>query len=165
MKIEPRYVVPLLTLSALTVAFFLTRRFRPLRPGLALGLRLVAAVPLVVSGSLHLVRPGVYVSLLPPPLPRQAWLIVATGLPEILGAAGLFVPQTRRAAALCLAVFMIAIFPANVHVAGHTVHGLPMPTVPVRTAMQAAYIVLLLVAGWGVPLRRRLGDFRHHQVP
>ena len=152
MTIQPRYAVPLLTLSAVTAAFFLTRRFRPLRPGLALGLRLAAAAPLVASGALPLVRPQAYVSLLPPPFPPQAWIIVVTGLPELAGAAGLFLPQTRRAAALCLALYMIAIFPANVHVAGRIVHGLPMPTIPVRTAMQAAYILLLLVAGWGLPV-------------
>ncbi len=78
-------------------------------------------------------------------------MIVATGVPELLGAAGLLVPRTRRLASICLAVLMIAIFPANVHIAGQTVSGLRMPGVPVRTAMQAAYIALLLLAGWGMP--------------
>jgi uncharacterized membrane protein len=92
-----------------------------------------------------------FVALLPPPFPRQAWLIVLTGLPELLGAAGLWLPRTRKTASVCLAVFLIAIFPANIYVAGQTVAGLPMPRIPTRLAMQAAYILLVLIAGWGVP--------------
>ena len=163
MTMQPRYAVPILTLSALTAAFFLTLRFRPLPPRVALGLRIAAAAPLVASGTLHLLRPQAYLSLIPPPFPRQSWLIVATGLPELLGAAGLFLPATRRSAALCLSLFMVAIFPANVYVAGATVHGILMPTVPVRTTMQAVYILLLLAAGWGVPTRKpstRAANFR-----
>ncbi|RRA48648.1 DoxX family membrane protein [Acidipila sp. EB88] len=149
-----RSIPPVLTLAAVTAAFFLTRRFRPLSPRIGLVVRCIAAAPLVASGIVHLARPSVFTSLLPPPLPQQPWLIVVTGLPELLGAAGLFLPSTRRAAALSLAVFMIAIFPANVYVAGKTVGGLTMPEVPLRTSMQAAYIVLLLVAGWGLPAKR-----------
>ncbi len=153
LTIQPRYVVPMLVLAALTGAFFLARRFRPLGRGASLAVRGLAVAPLFASGMLHLVRPAVFVSLVPPPLPQQSWLIVATGVPELLGAAGLLIPATRRPAAVCLAIFMVAIFPANVYIAGRTVQGLTMPGVPARTAMQAAYIVLLLVAGWGLPAR------------
>ncbi len=48
---------------------------------------------------------------------------------------------------------MIAIFPANVYGANQTVGGLHMPSVPVRLSMQVIYIVLLLIAGWGIPHR------------
>jgi uncharacterized membrane protein len=149
---EARYALPLLALSAVTGAFFLGRRFRPLRGKTAVAVRIAVTLPLVMSGVVHLVRPAVFVALLPPPFPQRAWLIVLTGLPELLGAAGIWVPQTRRTASVCLAVFMIAIFPANIYVAGQTVGGLPMPQVPTRLAMQAVYIVLILLAGWGVPL-------------
>jgi uncharacterized membrane protein len=153
MTIQPRYAVPLVVLSAVTCSFFLTRSHRSLRSGTALALRILAAAPLIGSGILHLITPQAFVALLPPPFPQQAWIIIATGIPELAGAVGLFFPATRRAASLSLAVLMIAIFPANVYVAGHTIHGLAMPGVPVRTAMQAAYILLLLIAGWGVPKR------------
>ncbi len=123
-----------------------------------MGLRLAVAAPLVGSGLLHLARPGMFVALLPPPFPQKAWLIVATGIPELLGAIGLFVPQTRKAAAVCLSVLMIAITPANIYVAGQTISGIPMPSIPVRTTMQAIYILLLLITGWGRP------QFRHGNV-
>ena len=70
---------------------------------------------------------------------------------EFAGAVGLLVPAFTRAASACLAVFMIAIFPANVYAAGQTIGGLHMPSVPVRLAMQIVYILLLLIGGWGIP--------------
>ncbi len=48
---------------------------------------------------------------------------------------------------------LVAITPANVYAAGKVVGGLPMPSVPVRTAMQIVFIVLVLLAGYGVPKR------------
>ena len=51
------------------------------------------------------------------------------------------------------ALLMIAVFPANVYAANKYVGGLHMPGVPVRLAMQVVYILLLLMAGWGVPGR------------
>jgi uncharacterized membrane protein len=154
LPISARYTIPLAGLTCLAGAFLLFRRYRTPGPRTALGLRLLAAAPLVASGCVHLARPQMFVALLPPPFPQQAWLIVATGLPELLGAVGLFVPQTRRATAVCLSIFLVAIFPANIYVAGQTVHGLPMPDVALRTGMQAAYMLLVLVAGWGVPVIR-----------
>jgi len=81
-------------------------------------------------------------------------LVILSGVAELAGAAGLFVPRTKRVASLCLALLMIAIFPANIYVAGQTVHGMYMPTVPVRLLMQMIYIVLVLAAGWGRPVLR-----------
>ncbi len=148
-----RYALPMLLLAGVGAAFFMTRRFQPLRSGWARAARVAAAAPLLGSGVLHLLRPAVFVPLLPPPFPPSAWIIVATGIPELLGAAGLFVPRLRRPAAALLAVFLIAIFPANIYIAGQTVAGLPMPGVAVRTAMQAGYMLLVLLAGWGRPVR------------
>jgi uncharacterized membrane protein len=150
--IDARYAGPLAALGVLTGAFFLVRRYHPVRGKAGFVLRTAATLPLVLSGTLHVVHPEVFVALLPPPFPRQAWLIVLTGLPELLGAGGLWLPRTRKTASVCLAVFLIAIFPANIYVAGRTVAGLPMPQIPTRLAMQAAYILLVLIAGWGVPL-------------
>jgi hypothetical protein len=48
---------------------------------------------------------------------------------------------------------MVAILPANVFAAGKVVEGIAMPGVVVRTAMQMVYIVLVLLAGYGVPGR------------
>jgi uncharacterized membrane protein len=50
---------------------------------------------------------------------RPAVLVAVTGVCEIAGGIGLLVPGTRLAAGICLAVFLIAVFPANAYAAGH----------------------------------------------
>jgi uncharacterized membrane protein len=85
-----------------------------------------------------------------PFFPFRPQLVLLTGVMELAGALGLLLPAFTRAAAFCLALLMIAIFPANVYAANQYVGGLHMPSVPVRTAMQVAYIWLLLMVGWGV---------------
>lgn len=146
-----RYTLPLLTLGAVTAGLLFARHHRPLGKRAWYVLAGLAALPLVVSGTVHLLQPAVFVPLLPRWVPDRTALIVATGLPEVAGAVGLFFAMTRRLAAAWLAVFMIAIFPANIYVAGERVHGMAMPGVPVRLAMQAGYIFLLLLVGYGWP--------------
>ncbi len=150
-----RYGVPLLGLAAVGLAYLLPRRRKPLPRKVATAARVLSALPLVASGTVHLLRPEVFLPLLPRPFPVQNWIIVWTGVAELAGAVGLFVPPTRRLASVSLAVFLVAIFPANIYVAGRNIHGLPMPSVPVRWGMQAAYMLLILAAGWGAPRRLR----------
>jgi uncharacterized membrane protein len=76
---------------------------------------------------------------------------VLTGILEIAGALGLFVPRFRRPAAFWIAIMMVAIFPANVFSAGQVIEGFKFPSVPVRFAMQIVYILLVLLAGYGLP--------------
>ena len=115
----------------------------------------LVALPLLVSGVTHQLMPAAMGQIIPPVFPARTLLVVLTGLCELAGAVGLFVPKYRRAAAFCIALLMIAVFPANIYAAGQTIHGLRMPSVPVRLAMQVVYMVLVLVAGWGWPLFRR----------
>lgn len=46
-------------------------------------------------------------------------LVIFTGVCEIAGGIGLAVPTTRGAAAIALAVFLAAVFPANAYAAQH----------------------------------------------
>ena len=113
-------------------------------------LRVVAALPLLASGPLHFIRTALLASIIPPFFPYRPQLVLFTGVLE-LAERWLFVSGFTRLASACLAVLMITIFPANVYGADQTVGGLHLPSVPVRLAMQVLYIVLLLMAGWGVP--------------
>jgi uncharacterized membrane protein len=94
-------------------------------------------------------------TIIPPFFPHRAQLVLLSGALELAGALGLLLPAFTRAASFCLALLMIAIFPANVYAANQSVGGLHMPSVPVRLAMQVVYIVLLLMAGWGIPRTRK----------
>jgi uncharacterized membrane protein len=117
--------------------------------------RVVVALPLLVSGPLHFIRTALMATIIPPFFPYHPQLVLFTGVLELAGAIGLLLPRFTRLASACLAVLMIAIFPANVYGANQTVGGLHLPSVPVRLAMQVIYIVLLLVAGWGFPRTRK----------
>jgi uncharacterized membrane protein len=148
------YLIATVTLTATVAAFFLWAR-RGLSPfGWLQGvLRVIAALPLLVSGVGHFTHAALMASIIPPFFPDRPQLVFLTGVLELAGAVGLLLPAFTRVASACLAVFMIAIFPANVYAAGQTVGGLHMPSVPVRLAMQVVYILLLLITGWGIPKR------------
>ena len=135
------------------VGFFLLARGRFRRSvQLQWFLRVVVALPLLVSGVMHFTRTAVFASIVPPGFPAPSLLVRISGILELAGAVGLFLPAARRAASTCLAWMMVAIFPANVYAANRVVGGLHMPGVPVRAAMQVIYIVALLLAGWGIPV-------------
>lgn len=92
--------------------------------------RVAAALGFVVAGLLHLVMPETYLRLMPPYIPAPLAMVYVSGLFEILGGLGLLVPRTRRAAAWGLAALLLAVFPANIHVAlsGLSVEGMPPGT-------------------------------------
>jgi uncharacterized membrane protein len=114
-------------------------------------LRVVVALPLLASGVAHFTRTAMFAGIVPPFFPYRSELVLVSGAMELAGAIGLFLPPLARVASACLAILMIAIFPANVYAANQVIGGMHMPNVPVRLAMQVIYIVLLLIAGWGIP--------------
>ncbi len=149
------YVAPTLLLIFTVLAFFGLGQRDYVSFGTAqLALRMLVALPLLISAVLlHFLRTDVTASIIPPVFPARHFLVLLTGVFEIAGALGLFVPSLRRPAAFWIAMMMIAIFPANVYAAGKVVGGLRMPGVPLRTAMQIVYIALVLLAGYGLPRR------------
>jgi uncharacterized membrane protein len=72
------------------------------------------AVLLATSGVVHLVRPQVFEGMVPHVLPNARALVYVSGAAELLCAAGLLVPATRRPAGLASAILLLAVFPANV---------------------------------------------------
>ena len=90
------------------------------------------------------------IRMVPPALPRPDVLVTLTGVLEILGAIGLFVPITAPAACICLALLLMALFPANIHAARKslTIGGRRVPSVPVRALIQLVFIATLIAAGW-----------------
>jgi len=71
----------------------------------------------VVSGALHFIIPTSYRKMVPPSLPAPATLVAASGVAEIAGGIGLTNTPTRRLAGWWLIATLIAVFPANVHMA------------------------------------------------
>ncbi|MUL64285.1 hypothetical protein BOO86_07405 [Mycobacterium sp. CBMA 234] len=75
------------------------------------------ALMFVMTGAAHFAA-GMrrdMIAIVPPRLPSPALLVTVTGVLELLGAAGLLFPPTRVAAAICLFLLMLAMFPANIY--------------------------------------------------
>ncbi|MCU0794280.1 MAG: DoxX family membrane protein [Opitutaceae bacterium] len=73
----------------------------------------------IVAGLAHFVAPHLYDPMMPDWLPAASHrpLIYLSGLAELAGGIGVFTTRFRRAAAWGLIALLVAIFPANLHVA------------------------------------------------
>jgi uncharacterized membrane protein len=89
------------------------------------------------------------IRMVPPSVPYPELMVTLTGIFEVLGAIGLLVPRTRRAAALALIGLLLAVLPANVHaaLAGVTLRGAEATPLVPRIALQALFIGLLWWSG------------------
>ena len=82
------------------------------------GLLYLLGAGFVAAGLTHFLRTPFYVRMMPPPLDAHAALFVyVSGVCEILGGAGVCIPQTRKAAGIGLLALLAAVFPANIYMA------------------------------------------------
>lgn len=108
----------------------MTSSVQPLRTG-ARGR--VAAF--LVSGTVHLVRPEVFEPVVPRGLPEPRALVVWSGVAELVCAAGMLVPRTRRAAGAAGAALLVGVFPGNVQMAVDAVRAVRRRPTPRRWAV------------------------------
>ena len=71
----------------------------------------------VAAGVNHFLSTDFYVPMMPPYLPAHLELVYLSGFFEILGGILVLVPRTRALAGWGLIAVLVAIFPANVHMA------------------------------------------------
>lgn len=79
--------------------------------------RLIVAFGFMVAGANHFRDPALYIGMMPSWLPEPDLLQRIAGAAEIAGGVGLLVPPLRRFAMWGLVILLVAIFPANLHVA------------------------------------------------
>jgi len=110
------------------------------------------AAMFVLTGVAHFVPPlrDNLIAIVPPRLPAPGLLVSITGVLEFLGAVGLLVPVTRVAAAVCLLLLMLAMFPANIYAARMPNPPKSMTTrLPLRTAEEIVYLAAAVVVAIG----------------
>jgi uncharacterized membrane protein len=97
-----------------------------------------------------------YAAMLPGPLSGNLGIIYLSGVLEIAGAVGLLVPRTRRLAGICLALYLVAVFPGNVYAALNEVpfRGEPPTPLWLRTPIQLLFIGMVLWTSVMKPLDR-----------
>ncbi|NUO57675.1 MAG: DoxX family membrane protein [Hamadaea sp.] len=91
------------------------------------------------------------IAMIPPRLPRPDLLVTLTGVLELAGAVGLLIKPLAPLAAICLALLMLAMFPANVQAArrGLTLGGKPATPLPLRTVLQVIFVGAAVAAALG----------------
>jgi uncharacterized membrane protein len=77
--------------------------------------RLLAAF-FTLAGAMHFLRRREYEAIVPPPLPARECVTVS-GVAEIVGALAVIPGPTRRFAGWWLIALLVAVFPANIHMA------------------------------------------------
>jgi uncharacterized membrane protein len=80
-------------------------------------LRKLAGPFFVFAGVMHFVIPKTYRTIVPPYVPAPKAMVYASGVAEIAGGAGLMLERRRRLAGWWLVATLIAVFPANLHMA------------------------------------------------
>jgi uncharacterized membrane protein len=113
-----------------------------------LPLRIALLLMFLVAASAHWGkgRPDL-IRMVPPAFPHAAILVSVTGVLEILRAVGLLVSVTAMPAAVCLAILLTALFPANIRAARErqTIRGYPAPGLFIRGAIQVIFLSALII--------------------
>jgi len=79
--------------------------------------RIIFALFFVVAGLNHFVSPEFYLKIMPPYLPWHYALVLISGVAEVVLGIGLLIPTFQRLAAWGLIALLIAVVPANLHMA------------------------------------------------
>jgi uncharacterized membrane protein len=85
--------------------------------GLQTVLKWLLGLLFLAAGVNHFVRPDFYLRIMPPYLPYHVLLVYISGLAEMALAILLLIPRFQNAAAWGLIGLLLAVFPANLHMA------------------------------------------------
>jgi uncharacterized membrane protein len=101
------------------------------------------------AGTMHFVSPRSYEAMMPPSLPRHREAVVVSGIAEIAGAVAVLHPATRRFGRWWLLALLLAVFPANMHMAVNPeqIKGLDLNKIP-RWALWARLPLQPLAMFW-----------------
>jgi uncharacterized membrane protein len=117
-------------------------------------LRTLLAAFFTLAGVLHFRRPKFYEAIVPPALQsRKKEIVAISGVAEVAGAALVLHPASRRAGRWWLLALLLAVFPANVHMAtnpedvkGLDLRKMPRWTLWARLPLQPLMMVWVWVA-------------------
>lgn len=80
-------------------------------------MRRALGIAFVAVGILHFTRPKFFLSIMPPWIPRHREAVAISGAAEIAGGLALLPDASSRPAGWWLTALLVAVFPANVHMA------------------------------------------------
>lgn len=105
----------------------------------------------ILTGAMHFLRPRMYEAIMPSYIPAPREMVLASGAVEIAGGVGVLVPGLEKTARWGLLALLVAVFPANVHMAlePERVKGLawlPRWVLWARLPFQAVFAALVIKA-------------------
>ena len=102
-----------------------------------------------LAGTMHFVRPRFYEAIVPPAVGSEREVVIVSGLAELAGAAAVLHPRSRRLGRWWLLALLVAVFPANLHMAVNPerIKGLDLERVP-RWALWARLPLQPLAMLW-----------------
>ena len=71
------------------------------------------------AGVGHFTNEAFFLAIVPPWLPYPLLMVQISGVAEIAGGVGILIPQLRRLAGWGLLALLVAVYPANIHMALH----------------------------------------------
>jgi len=119
-------------------------------------MRIAMAVFFAAGFVLHLLATDKLVAITPDWVPYPREVVLITGLIELAGAIALLVPGLRRATGIALAIYVIAVWPANFkHAFAHIV----TPPIPDSWWYHAPRLALQPVIAWWALFSTRVIDW------
>ncbi len=109
-----------------------------------------------MTGTLHLVKPQPYDSLIPRFLGRPRPWVYGSGVVELVCAAAVASPATRRLGALASAAMFVGVFPGNVTMAARALRS-PRASGRVKTLTVARLPLQAPLVWWALDVARRVG--------
>jgi uncharacterized membrane protein len=102
-----------------------------------------------VGGIMHFVATDTEVRIVPPYIPWPVAAVLVSGVFELLGAAGILIGRTRRAAGVDLFLLTLAVTPAHIYMLQRPeLFPVPLWALWLRLPIQAALLWLIAWSTW-----------------
>jgi len=117
----------------------------------------VVGIFFTIVGITHFTSPDFFVSIVPPYLPAPLALVYVSGFFEILGGLGVLLPATRTLAGYGLLALLVAVYPANIHMAMNPGDFADIPPAALYARLPIQFVFAWIV-WWATRPPRRADD-------
>ena len=108
------------------------------------------------AGVMHFVDPRPFTKIVPSFLPSPLVLVYISGLFEVLGGVGLWLPRVRCIAGWGLLALLLAVFPANIYMAVYSIspNDNPIPAWVLWTRLPLQFVLMAWIY-WAAGLSQK----------